>query len=923
MDLEMIAHYRILEKLGEGGMGEVYKAQDTKLERVVALKVLPESLVGDEDRVRRFIQEARAASALNHPNIITIHDIGEAQPGTLYTAEAASQHGFPGKPPEGQAPVHYIAMEYVEGSSLSEKIHNERTELKRLLDLLAQAAEGIAKAHSAGIVHRDLKPENIMVSDDGFVKILDFGIAKLVEPSRPAGDDLTEAPTALMEHTRAGVVMGTVGYMSPEQAQGKAVDTRSDIFSFGCILYEAATRHRPFKGDSLIDSLHKIVYSPAPPLKDFNPAAPAELQRIIRKCLAKNPDERYQSIRDVAIDLRDLIREYDSQPSVAATGAVTSLPTAFVKTGEEALTTPVKQAGRYWKRLALGVAALAIIAIAAIGLIRLLGQKTAPSLPPFQIRKITRLTSTGKVASAAISPDGRYVIHVLDEGGQQSLWMRQVATGSTVQIIAPSDHIYSGLTFSPDGNYIYYLSTTRGSRRNDLYQAPVLGGTPRKVLEDVDSAISLSPDGRRFAFRRDSPTSGESTITIASLDGGQETKLAVRKLPDFYISPAWSPDGKVIVSSAANLSDNLHMGYVEVNVETGAERLIGDRKWLNAGRLSWVSDGSSFIANAIDEASKKSQIWQFSYPSGEARRITNDLNDYRGVSLTADSGTMITVQGDVASAVYILPDASSDRAVQITAGASKYDGANGVAWTPDGRIVYSSRANENHDIWIMDPDGKNRRQLTSGPGINVQPAVSPDGRYIAYVSYGEGAQSIWRIGIDGTNAVRLTSSGIESFPTFSPDGKWVIYVSFTSGQNTLWRIPVEGGEPTQISEIFAAAPDVSPDGKLIACYYWDNQVGNPLQVAIIPFEGGQPIKLLDMQANSFQWTPDGSGLAYVDVRGGVSNIWVQPVEGGSPRQMTSFNTDQIFAFAWSRDGKQLACARGVINNDVVLISSRP
>ena len=913
----MIAHYRILEKLGEGGMGVVYKAQDTRLERVVALKVLPESVVRDDDRVRRFIQEARAASALNHPNIIAIHEIGQTQP-----EEHAGENGEP-------ATVHYIAMEYVEGGSLSEKIHRDRTDLRKLLDLLAQAADGVAKAHGAGIVHRDLKPDNIMVSDDGFVKILDFGIAKLVEPPKPSSGDLTEAATALMGNTRAGIVMGTVGYMSPEQAQGKAIDTRSDIFSFGSILYEAATGRRPFEGDSVIDSLHKIVYSPVPHLKDSNPTAPSELQRIIRKCLAKNPDERYQSIKDVAIDLRDLVREYDSQPTVATTGGLSpfqtaSVPPATSVTGAEpTAVSPARQSRRPWMYVAFGVAGLAVLAIAAFGLMRLFGHKGTRPLAPFQIQKINRLTSTGKVAGAAISPDGKYVVHILNEAGQQSMWVRQVATESTVQIIPPSDYFYGGMTFSPDGNYIYYLRTERGSQRQDLYQMPVLGGAPRKLISDVDSSISFSPDGKRFAFRRDSPHSGESMLMTANADGTGETKLASRKLPDSFLSPAWSPDGKVIVCSVANLASSANRSYVEVNTESGAERTLGDGKWLNAGRPSWVSDGSSFIATAVDEASKKSQIWQFSYPRGEARKITNDLNDYGGVSLTADSSTLITVQGDVASTIYILPNADSEKASQIVTGATKYDGAPGIGWTPDGKIVYASRTNENNNIWIMDADGTNRKQLTLNTGISFQPVVSPDGRYIAFVSYKEGAQNIWRMNIDGTDPVRLTGRGLENFPSFSPDGKWIIYTSLSSGKNTLWKVPVEGGEENQISDIFCAVPAVSPDGKLIACYYWTEQPGQPIQIAIIPIEGGQPLKTFNISPTQVRWTPDGRGLAYADNRGGVANIWVQPIAGGPPKQLTRFKTDQILSFAWSRDGKQLACARGVINNDVVLISNRP
>jgi len=285
-----LGRYEIRSKIGAGGMGEVYLAQDTRLDRKVALKILPADLAANQDRMRRFVQEAKAAAALNHPNIATIHEIGES---------------------DG---VNYIAMEFIDGVTLREKIHQERTELRKLLRFLQHAAEGLARAHAAGIVHRDLKPDNIMVTRDGHAKILDFGLAKLIEPPPVSGVDSSEVATAVMpQHSTPGAIMGTVGYMSPEQAQGKIseIDQRSDIFSFGCILFEAVTGKKPFEGESVIKSLHMVVYEPPPPIADLNPSAPAELQRIVRRCLAKDPEDRYQTIKDVAIELRELRRELE------------------------------------------------------------------------------------------------------------------------------------------------------------------------------------------------------------------------------------------------------------------------------------------------------------------------------------------------------------------------------------------------------------------------------------------------------------------------------------------------------------------------------------------------------------------------------------------------------------------------------------
>ena len=285
-----LSHYRIVSKIGAGGMGEVYLAQDTKLDRRVALKILPAELAANRDRMERFVREAKSAAALNHPNIATIHEIGES---------------------DG---VNFIAMEFIDGSTVREKIHQEQTDLRKLLRYLQHVAEGLAKAHAAGIVHRDLKPDNIMITRDGHAKILDFGLAKLIEPQPTPGGDSSEVATAVMpQHSAPGAVMGTVGYMSPEQAQGKTkeIDQRSDIFSFGCILFEAATGKKAFEGESVIKSLHMVVYEPAPSIADFNPSAPSALQRIVRRCLAKDPDERYQSIKEVAIELKELRREME------------------------------------------------------------------------------------------------------------------------------------------------------------------------------------------------------------------------------------------------------------------------------------------------------------------------------------------------------------------------------------------------------------------------------------------------------------------------------------------------------------------------------------------------------------------------------------------------------------------------------------
>ena len=441
-----ISHYRIISPLGAGGMGEVYMAQDEKLERAVALKILPPELVRNEERLRRFVQEAKSASSLSHPNIVTIYEIGQGE--IRSEREDGDSAGKDPGADAGSPPIHFIAMELITGETLKHKIHEEKTDLKTLLRYLAQAAEGLAKAHSAGIIHRDLKPENIMITKDGYAKVLDFGLAKLTE-RKEEGSEVTSAPTR--EQTRDGVVLGTIGYMSPEQVQGKSADNRSDVFSFGCLLYEVATRRKPFPANTDVEVMHRILRDMPEAVEEINARAPAVLRRLIRRCLSKNPDRRFQSMKDLAIEVSEIVEEYDELSASADSGATAG------SGGSGAIALP----GGRSVGLRAGLAAAAVIALGGIafglyGLMR--GGATAPPPPqPFQSMKMSRLTSSGRVTTATLSRDGRYLAHAVEEVGRHSLHVRQVATGSDVQIVPPQEEPIRGLSFSPDENYVYYV----------------------------------------------------------------------------------------------------------------------------------------------------------------------------------------------------------------------------------------------------------------------------------------------------------------------------------------------------------------------------------------------------------------------------------------------------------------------------------
>ncbi len=559
---------------------------------------------------------------------------------------------------------------------------------------------------------------------------------------------------------------------------------------------------------------------------------------------------------------------------------------------------------------------LVAIAGATFGLYKLIGNRVTGA--PFQTMKISRLTNNGQALDAAISPDGKYVVYELADSGQQSLWLRQVATASNVQIVPPGDVQYGGITFSNDGNFIYYVS--QGKNAFELYQMPVLGGAPRKLIWDIDSLVTLSPDGKRLAFLRGYPSEGHQALMVANLGGTSEQKLAIRKNPDFFFAaidaPAWSPDGRVIACPAGTSGvEGSYMSVVEVRVEDGSARPLTPQRWWRVGRMAWLPDGKGLIFSGQEQESSPSQIWYISYPGGEVHRITNDLNDYHSVSLTADGVALVTVQSGLLSSIWIAPSEFTEHATKIRS--NNADGMEGISWTSDGRIVYASRASGHSDIWIMDQDGGNQKQLTADGSNNKWPAASADGRYVVFMSDRAGLQNIWRMDVDGNNLRQLTKGGAW-LPDCSPDGQWVVYRG-GFGKKTLFRVPIDGGEPVPINERASSRPAISPDGKWIASAYFDPE---RIKTAIYPFTGGEPVKILNSSFWNFytRWTPDSRALAYIDPRSNF-NIESQPVDGSPPTQLTNFDTDHIFRFAWSRDGKHLAMTRGRFTNDVVLINN--
>jgi len=930
-----LARYRIVSKIGAGGMGEVYRAQDTELGRAVALKFLTGEVAAHQSRLKRFMQEAKAASALNHPNIITVYEIGR-------TDEAA-----------------YIATEFIDGVTLRQHMRLHRLKLLEVLDIASQVASALVAAHAAGIVHRDIKPENIMVRADGIVKVLDFGLAKLTDRQ----DSSAEATTIALVNTEPGSILGTVAYMSPEQAAGRDVDARADIWSLGVVLYEMLAARAPFEGASKSHIIVAITDREPLPVTSFAPEVPEALEWIIGEALTKDPDERCQTAKELLGKLKrlkrrvesgalptspsDLNRSATSESSIAPTttsNLVSYAPketlqqesaTATTPTGDFADTRALSSVEFFADRIkhhkkvsfAAIVIGLLIAGAAGYGLYKLFSRPKQ-----FGPIRMTALTTGGKISEEdingqiAISPDGKYVVCAANNAKQQpSLWLRQISTNSLVRIVPPENGAYLATTFSPDGELVYFVAMLeRNKFVPTLYRIPVLGGTPAKVLDQVYSAIAFSPNGDQIAFVR--KDQNEMSLMLANTEGsGQPRKIATRKLPDgFSVSgPSWSPDGKRIACGVLNGAGAVYSSVVEVPIEGGEPKPIGAERWASVGRVIWLPDSSGLIMTAQPESSSiGTQIWFLPYPSGQAQRITNDLNGYGEVSLglTSDANTIATIQQVNASSIWIGgPNEDESRARQIV----KTNLPESVAWTPDGRVVYASRTGENWDISIINRDGSQNKQLTADVFIDHQPSVSPDGKYIVFQSNRSGARNLWRVDIDGSNAQQVTSgSFIDESPVFSPDGRSVIFTSTRTGTATIWKVGIDGGEPKQLTDHPSQFPMVSPDGKFVSYFYVDKQSNNEPKLAMIPAEGGATVKTIDLprtvQPIAFAWMPDGLSIAYLDNGSGIFNVWTQPLDGKAPKQLTNFRSEFLTGFAVSRDGK-IASYRFSATRDIVLI----
>jgi serine/threonine protein kinase len=870
--------YEILAPLGAGGMGEVYRAKDMRLDRHVALKVLPEALAGDADTLSRFEREAKTVAALSHPNILAIHDFGS------------------------DAGRVYAVAELLEGSTLRERLSEGALPVRKAVDYGIQIARGLAAAHEKGIVHRDLKPENLFVTEDGRVKILDFGLASHA-PVVPAVDD-TQTPT-VEGRTEPGTVMGTVGYMSPEQVRGLPADQRSDIFSFGAVLYEMLSGGRAFRRDTSVETMTAILKEDPPGLADAAAKVPTGLDRIVRHCLEKNPAERFQSARDVAFDL-------------AAAEDLSGVASPTV--GEPA-------APRI-RRVLVPAALLLVGVVIGAAIVR----STRP--PPPEPVRVRPLTFSGHDGEPSASSDGRLVAFTSTRDGVSRIWIKQLSGGEAPLTSGPDRRP----RFSPDGASVLFLRPGEDGSRTDAWRVALVGGEPRRILQDVTDA-DWAPDGQRIAFLRPN-AEGErrsSSIGVADVRGGQERILAsVRDLELQFVR--WSPTGRLIaVIRLAPIGFEPPAEVLLVDAESGKERRLARRAGFPISGLVWSDSGEEVLyaeagSRLGDSSGALARVVAKRIASGRERTLFWSLDLFPTIGSTKTFATLDVlgpgrVVFDEITQRMNLREVSIGRETlppdvrALTEGSSR---DRQPAYSPDGeQIVFSSNRSGNLDLWSLSTKTGALTQLTDDPAQDWDPGFLPDGRHVVWSSDRSGNLEIWTANADGSGARQLTRDGKDAEnPTATRDGSWIVYTSGDPAKNGIWKIRPDGSDATRLVPGVASNAEVSPDGRYASYVRWITGIGLARKVDVVEIETGRvvPFEIQLRQqtglstssvlAGRTRWLPGGRAIAWIgEDENGTTGVFAQDFDperdtSASRRKLAGFSPDYVTeSFGISPDGR--------------------
>jgi eukaryotic-like serine/threonine-protein kinase len=904
MNLEQIAHYRILRQLGSGGMGLVYEAEDTRLGRRVALKFLKETAGHDAATMERFLREARSASALNHPGISTIYAIEECDGRT------------------------FIAMELLGGESLDKVLARGTMGITHCVEVCIELADALDAAHKKGIIHRDIKPGNIFLTERGTTKILDFGLAKLMESEGgPSGETVAESDSVFQ--TRTGITVGTVVYMSPEQARGETLDARTDLFSLGSVMYGMVTGRHPFQGSTSAVIFGNILHTaPVSPIQ-LNSSIPQELERIINKLLEKDREMRYQVAAELRADLKRLLRELEpgrpgsdssvltSRAGVSAGHAAAKSSGSTQKISSGSVLVEAANRNKLGTSLLLGLVAV-LIAAAGYGIYTMVQQNKRV---PFEKFSIENVSNNGHIVQAAISPDGKYLLQALEDKGMQSLWLHHIPTETNKQVVEPAATRYESLRFSPDGNYIYFLRREEAEESiSVLFRASMLGGAPQVLIKDVDSPITFSPDGSQFAFLRELHDSPNWDLMLAKNDGtivrpifsGRPVKS------DSYV-PAWSPDGKSILLPVVQPTDNAIGGLTAVDVASGEAKLVVT----SADRIiyvpAWLPDGSGLIVNSakLGTGTQQARLGFVSYPRGGIRELTTDTNSYTGQSISKDGTQLAAIQSRLRFSLGIAPVAQADNLTEVTLESRlpiwQWD------WTTEGKLILP----QSGDLKVVTPGGGEKAILSDDVHIADQVSSCGDGRYLVFRQLARtsaASSNIWRSNVDGSDQRQLTKGTSDNSPTCSKDAKWVYYLD-DNDNRYMKRVPIDGGSPETVVKFSMGAYALSPDVNNVASLEV-RELDHKLMLRLDSTEGHHlAYHDMDQRAlpDALEFSPDGKAVVYVVRDRGVDNLWQQPLDGAASKRLTHFAADKILRFVFSQDGSKIAIERGAEESDVVLL----